>query len=371
MLAIHSASAGEFEQARPIIRELRRRNGKIWIVATFSSASGLHQHANAHEVDAIVPLPLDTVCEVNAFLDRCRPSLVVVVRYDFWPVLSDRIRRRGIPSVLVCGTLRESSMRTCALLRFFFALPYRNLTYAMTVGDADRRQILRLSPGTPCVVVGDTRYDRAVERATQQVDLPLPRTPDGRVVLIAGSTWSKDERLLADLGRNKRLRLVIVPHEPSEHHLRQTESVFKNARRLSHCSGAWPDDHVIVDCVGLLSALYRLGDIAWVGGAFGAGVHSVLEPAAYGLPVLCGPRIERSPDAQAMYDSGLLTVVNSASDLRTQIASIVDDDTKRATIGQKCRQFVEHRTGATDAIVDGIDRMGLLPIRTAGDNQSA
>lgn len=358
-IVVHSASAGEFEQARPVLSELRRRDPDLRVVATFGSVSGLMQHASAPEVDIVLPLPFDRVRDCRDFLGALGPDAVLVMRYDLWPVIARQIRNRRIPLVLLCGTLVRGSARASLWYNWLTAQPYRCLSAALMVDPTDVEALHRLAPRVPAFAVGDTRYDRVVERACQSVALPLPR-PDSRwLTVVAGSTWDADEDLLADLAMESRIRLVIVPHEPTEEHLEQTERRFPGIVRLSRCLGEWPRAGIVVDSIGILSAIYRLGDVAYVGGGFGAGVHSVLEPAAYDLPVICGPRIERSRDATSMRNLGLLTVVIDRPGLASAVSSFLESSDYRRNVGRRTGSFVRERSGATARIVDRLERLGI------------
>ncbi|KXK57343.1 MAG: 3-Deoxy-D-manno-octulosonic-acid transferase [Chlorobi bacterium OLB7] len=267
----------------------------------------------------------------------------------------------------------------------FFRWLYGQLTLACVVGPEDERAFRQLAPTLAVRVAGDTRYDRVVARTQQPSATPvLAAHLPGSVTLIAGSTWPDDERLLAEAtaAEASRLQPILVPHEPTPQHLDPLRKQFPNAVLLSELekieiggsefeesesgksepegAATGKERGVIVDRTGMLSGLYRQGEIAYVGGGFGAGVHSVLEPAAYGIPVICGPGIHRSRDAVAMEKAGALIVVADAASLRQTLLRLLDNPEERNRLGTAARQFVEERANATERIISTLLEKGLL-----------
>jgi 3-deoxy-D-manno-octulosonic-acid transferase len=364
-LHIHAASVGEFEQAKPLVEALRESGVPISVTASFFSPSGYEQQSRYEAIDAASYLPPDTPGEMNAWLDRIAPDLIIIIRYDLWPEFLRASRRRGVPVVLVCGVMREGSSRFRPLLRGFFGELYGMLSLIHAVGDEDARAFARLAPAVPVEVTGDTRYDRVVGRARAVADVAAftPERIAGRVVLVAGSTWPPDEEALAPLAGRDDLLMVIVPHEPTPEHITSLLERFPGGVTLSAMErgeGPAVPRAVIVDRTGILSALYRVGDIAYVGGGFGVGVHSVLEPAAYGMPVIAGRGIERSRDASEMADLGALTATAEPREVAPAIERLIDDAESRRRLGEGARLFVEERIGATGRILGSLRRRGLL-----------
>ncbi|MBK8912309.1 MAG: glycosyltransferase [Chlorobi bacterium] len=381
----HAASVGEFEQAKPIIEAIRATFPGSVITASFFSSSGMWQQGNYDGVDAACHLPPDRPKEINEFLDHLRPQLIIIIRYDLWPQLLAQANRRKIPVVLACGVLHGGSARLFPVVRRFFRWLYGQLTLACVVGPEDERAFRQLAPTLAVRVAGDTRYDRVVARTQQPSATPvLAAHLPGSVTLIAGSTWPDDERLLAEAtaAEASRLQPILVPHEPTPQHLDPLRKQFPNAVLLSELekieiggsefeesesgksepegAATGKERGVIVDRTGMLSGLYRQGEIAYVGGGFGAGVHSVLEPAAYGIPVICGPGIHRSRDAVAMEKAGALIVVADAASLRQTLLRLLDNPEERNRLGTAARQFVEERANATERIISTLLEKGLL-----------
>jgi len=360
---VHVASVGEFEGAKPIIERLREQVPYLLVTASFFSPSGYEQQSGWKGLDAACYLPEDRTVEMRAFLDRLDPDLLLLIRYDLWPELLRAAHGRGVPTVLACGVLHARSVRLRWPLRSFFRSLYGLLDGAWTVRAEDRESITRLAPTVPSIAVGDTRYDRVLARAAEAVDLQFGEVlhSGGEPVLVAGSTWGPDEEMLSAIRTiYPALRLVVVPHEPSREHVGALQERFPDAVTLSQLDAGvtFPSGAVlIVDRTGLLSALYRLGDIAWVGGGWGAGVHSVLEPAAYNLPVLTGPHIERSPDAVSLHRNGGLRVVHDAAEARAVASELRERPEEWRRRGEIAGALVREGEGATERIVAGLLRL--------------
>jgi 3-deoxy-D-manno-octulosonic-acid transferase len=359
---VHAASVGEFEQAKPIIERLRGELGECTITATFFSPSGYEQQGKYSHLDGVCYLPFDRPGEMRDFYDRIAPDLVLIIRYDLWPELLVEAHRRAVPVVLVCGVLRSGSARLRPVLRGFFRWLYGMLAEIHAVSSEDADAFARLGIAVPVVVDGDTRYDRVIQRASAQADLPWfdESLAAGRLTLVAGSTWPQDEEILTEASAIPDLFPVIVPHEPTAPHVAALRERFPGAVTVTEIErgelrSAPPA--VIVDRTGILAALYRVASIAYVGGGFGQGVHSVLEPAAYCVPVIAGPRIGRSRDATALGDAGCLLMIDGRDALRRTLADLVADEGRRREIGQSGCRFVRERLGATERIVSALSRL--------------
>ncbi len=362
----HAASVGEFEQAKPIIEALRADRHRYRITASFFSPSGYEQQGGYPALDASCYLPPDRAAEMTRFFDLVAPDVVIIIRYDLWLEFLREASRRKVPVVLVCGVLREGSARFRPGLRGFFSTLYGMLSLIHAVGEEDRSAFRALVPQVELETSGDTRYDRVMARAAAAAEIAgiTPELIAGRVVLVCGSTWPPDEELLQSLAWRPDLLLVLVPHEPTEDHVAGLLRRFAGSATLSQIEAEQADGAVravVVDRTGILSALYRIGGLAYVGGAFGEGVHSVLEPAAYGIPVICGPGIHRSRDAEEMYRDGALFVVNDGAELARQVHALVEDVAKREEVGNRVRWFVKRRVGATDRVIASLRVRQFLP----------
>ena len=368
----HVASVGEFEQAIPLIEALRREDRAYRITVSFFSSSGYDLRKGFPQTDGVCYLPHDRQSDMNAFMNLLSPDLVIIIRYDLWPEFVRQTQLRGIPAVLINGVLRQNSVRFFPLVRTFFSALYGRLALIAAVEEEDREAFLNLAPDVPVLTMGDTRYDRVEARFRRgefadEVEL-VRALAGGRLVLVAGSTWPEDERLLGEIAPSDALFTVIVPHEPTPDHISALCDMMPDARTLSQFlhpdtgeTDGLPLRRLIVDRLGLLAELYRVGDMAWVGGGFGAGVHSLLEPAACGLPLMCGPKIERSRDALALQREGILEVVTGETALRNYIGRLIEDDRFRRECGEMAGAFVAERTGGTERILHLLRKERLLP----------
>jgi len=354
----HAPSVGEGHQARAVIEAFRALRPEAQVVYTFFSPSA-EAFARAVPADFADYLPLDAAADVRRALDALRPDVIAFSKYDVWPVLTREARARGVRLLLLSATLPAASGRLRAPSRALLAPAYARLDAVAAISAEDAERFGRLDvPPERRSVMGDARFDqvwgraRAVGRASS---LLAPFGGFEGATLVDGSTWPDDERHLlpavaAARTGGRALRLVLVPHEPTPAHLSASERRL-DALGLAHARLSSPDapsaDVVLVDRVGMLGDLYALADVAYVGGGFGsAGLHSVLEPAAFGAPVLFGPRHANAREAWALVAAGGAFEVATADDAGRILAGLVDVYELRARAGRIARSYVEARLGA-------------------------
>lgn len=372
LVLFHAASAGELRQAEPIIRRVRARHPDWQIAITAFSASGLPV-ARSLPADIGGLLPWDAPGPITTFLDALSPTAIVVTKHDLWPVLTGSASARGIRLGLVAGQVQPSSGRlrwpAIALLQPAYAA--LQTLGAITAEDAVRLALLGANRDR-IGILGDPRYDAVLERLDG-----APRPAPDPTTLVAGSTWPRDEAiLLAAFDSVRRFhpgaRLVLAPHEPSESGFKR---IARRAARLGLPQplrfGAAPADHplVVVTEVGKLAFLYASGGVAYVGGGFGAkGLHSVLEPAACGVPILVGPRARATPDARRLEAAGALFVLRDDQPVRSlaeQWRGWLEFEEGRVLAGRAARATVEAERGAADrclALVEELVSEGVEPI---------
>jgi 3-deoxy-D-manno-octulosonic-acid transferase len=352
----HASSVGEGLQAGSVIDALRALRPECQIVFTHFSPSA-EALAQRLRVDAHGYLPYDVPRDVDRLLDALRPDLLVFSKLDLWPELATRAADRGVPVAIVAGTVAPGSGRLRWPARVLLGPGYASVAAAGAVADADAQRLARLGvPRTAIRVLGDTRFDSVVERvrATAPTD-PLLRFGRGAPTLVAGSTWPGDETVLIDAfaaisASHPDARLIIAPHEPTRSHLdalddRAARAGLGRPVRLSQATG--PARLIAVDSVGLLATLYGSGTMAYVGGGFGrAGLHSVLEPAAWGLPVSFGPRWRNSRDAGLLLDARAATAVQTAAEMKELWKRWLDDEPGRSVGGRRARAVVDDGLGA-------------------------
>ncbi len=374
LLWLHAASAGELAGAVPVIRVLRERMPELRTAITVSSPSALLD-ARDLAPDFAGYAPLDTLSECGAMIEALAPDALVFAKLDIWPGLSRAAHRAGVPLGLINGTVRPDSSRLRSPTRQFLRSTYARLDAVGVVGarDAEALGLLGVEPGR-IRITGDAAFDQALARvrtARANGGQLLPgRAPD-RVRLIGGSTWPADEDVLLRVAREigLRLDLVLVPHEPSAEALARIDDACRatlgESPRLWSRLGQTSDEAarlpLVVDTVGQLAELYLEGDLSLVGGAFDAtGLHSVIEPAAAGLPVLFGPVHDRR-EADDLLAAGGAEVVTPREATKT-ILEYVEDIGRRRSAGEAARAYVESGAGAeraNAALVEELLALGL------------
>jgi len=355
----HASSMGEFEQARPIIAELRRRHPGVRIIVTFFSPSG-YEHARKHAVAEVTSyLPFDSTRSAGKFLDLVRPDAAVLVRYDVWPNHIWELRRRGIPTMIANATMRKQSPRLLPVVRDFHHHVYNALTHILTVSESDRLAFNAFSLTHPTVAaIGDTRFDQVSAHSAEarQRHLIPEHVTRGRKIIVAGSTWGEDEAVLIQalrelLQRVPGLLTIIVPHEPTVNHMEELETSlgqFTTSIRFSALNEYAGQQVIVVDSIGVLMVLYASAHLAYVGGSFRQGVHNILEAAVYGIPVLFGPKHWNSQESLQLLDRGGAFVVTDPDDVVRAAHNLLTDDAARTHAGGRAAAFVQANIGATE-----------------------
>lgn len=359
----HFTSVGEFEQAKPLVEAIY---AETRIVLTFFSPSVAPNARSYPYADAAVYLPLDTPRNAERLIRLIEPTLMVFSKFDIWPNLVWRASKRNIPIIVVAGTLHAESKRLSRFAQPFFRSVHRHIRVhcAISEGDAARFQKL-CSPGHKIVVTGDTRYEQVYRRAraaASDSEFFHGQTSLRHPILIAGSTYTEDERVLLPAYQLLRRnipddfpRLILVPHEPTPDRIKEIRGHLDREKLTYLCfSELKPQadlsavDILIVDRVGLLAKLYGVADITFVGGSFRGSVHNVMEPAAMAKPVIFGPTIQNAHEASLLVDRGGAKRVRTAQQLVEAIMAWLKDDTTRTTAGSMGKQLIEENLGAVD-----------------------
>jgi 3-deoxy-D-manno-octulosonic-acid transferase len=360
----HASSVGEGLQAESVIVHLRRRCPDCQVVYTHFSPSAESLAARL-PADVADYLPYDLPGAVDRLLHVLEPHLLVFSKLDLWPELATRASTTGAEVAIVAATVSIESGRLRWPARALLAPGYRSVAAAAAVSPDDAVRLARLGVAAERIrVLGDPRFDSVADRVRRvTADEPLLRFGKGAPTLVAGSTWPEDEAVLlqafrALLRRRQDARLILVPHEPTEDHLSATERAAAAAGvpapvRLGHAQG--PTPFLLVDRVGVLATLYGAGTMSYVGGGFrGAGLHSVLEPAAWGIPVAFGPRWRNSRDADLLLRAGAATALprsgtrTAADALLKRWEGWIRDDESRQSQGRRGREVVDRGMGASD-----------------------
>ncbi|WP_254244222.1 3-deoxy-D-manno-octulosonic acid transferase [Hymenobacter sp. BRD128] len=362
-LWVHCASLGEFEQGRPLIEGLRRQYPGHKIVLTFFSPSGYEVRKSWPGADYVFYLPLDTAENARAFVAAVQPRLAVFVKYEFWYYFLRELQQQYIPAVAVAAIFRPSQVFFKPWGGFFREI-LSQLSYIFTQNEASAK-LLRGLGLARVSVAGDTRFDTVAATALAPArPLPLAEAfvADGAPVLVAGSTWPEDLPALAPLLRKhaRAMRFVVAPHEVSEAHLQEIEAALPGLTvRYSLASPATVAEArlLLIDNVGMLSQLYRFGRFAYIGGAFGAGLHNTLEAAAFGLPVFFGPRYERFQEAVELVELGCAFSVDSARQLEAAFDRLYYNEEARLKVQDTSLDYVHTHAGATGRILQQLKTM--------------
>jgi 3-deoxy-D-manno-octulosonic-acid transferase len=348
---------GEGLQAQPVIDLVRARRPEVQIAYTFYSPSA-ELLSRSMRADFADYLPFDTFRDADAIIAALRPSALIFSKLDIWPALTERAAAARVPVGVISATLAESSGRRGFFARAVLADAYLAIDRLGAVDQKDAEHFRQMGVSAEKIeVTGDTRYDQVWTRAQRVPSALVQSMRSSRPTLVAGSTWPADEEHLLSAWTRVRdkipdARLVIAPHELTRAHIASVESWargsnFRLARiDASDASGA---DVVLVDRFGILGDLYALADVAYVGGGFhSAGLHSVLEPAAFGAPVLFGPRHDMSRDAQKLIEAGGGAAVTGVADLSLRLSDWLGSLPARDLAGEAARSMVQEGTGAAE-----------------------
>ncbi len=355
-LWVHVASLGEFEQGRPIIEALRRRFPQYKIVLTFYSPSGYEVRKDYEYVDLVCYLPFDTRHAVRRFYKRLHPVAAVFVKYDLWPNYLRMLRRKKIPAYLVSGIFRPKQPYFWAFGSAFFRRMLKGFEQLFVQNQESADLLTGIGLGDKVQICGDTRCDRVLQVASEAKNLFMLDTFKAHRILVAGSTWPQDEKLLIPyFNAHSGIKLLIAPHQVNESHLLYIESLLKRPSvRYSRLTieKVAKADCIIVDCYGLLSSIYRYGDMAYIGGGFGAGIHNTLEAAVFGIPVVFGPRYHKFDEAKALLAKGAAKTVNDEHELSVSLDFWCKDTEAFVEAGAAAREYVEQSSGGTLQILN-------------------
>ena len=351
VLWIHVASVGEFEQARPIIERLSKELPFRKILLTFFSPSGYEVRKDYPLVDKVLYLPFATARNAKKWLEVLRPEMAVFVKYEFWPAYLKALKKNAVPTYLISAIFRPGQL---------FFLPwgrgYRQLLHCFQhiyVQDSASMELLQKYGVQHVSVAGDTRFDRVVEVRSHAKELPIVASfaMGCERVIVAGSTWPKEEEMLARyVAEHEDVRLVLVPHEIHDDHMRAIFQMFEG--RYIRYTDVTPASMqkcrvLVVDTIGLLSSIYRYGQVAYVGGGFGVGIHNTLEAAVYGMPVVFGPNWRKFREARGLLEAGAGVTVKNYREMATALDKAFE---QQEEMGKRAEEYVKSECGATEKI---------------------
>ncbi|RAV29605.1 3-deoxy-D-manno-octulosonic acid transferase [Sinomicrobium soli] len=353
----HTASLGEFEQGLPVIERVKAACPGHKILVTFFSPSGYEVKKNSRAADIITYLPLDTRKNVNTFLSLAHPELAIFVKYEFWPNYLEGLRKRHIPAILISGIFRKNQLffkpygafmrQSLHTFRHFF------------VQDENSAALLKNIGIDQVTVSGDTRMDRVAEILHRDNTLGFMEHFKGdHLCFVAGSTWPEDEALLLPLIAHapETVKFVIAPHNiKTAHNAALQRNIPKKAVLYSEMDhNTLPETRVlIIDTIGLLTRIYHYADMAYVGGAVGnTGLHNILEPAVFGIPVIIGPHFEKFREARELVKLGGVSTISNQEQFLKIFNQLVEQESTRAGKGEINYNYIKKNTGAVIQILE-------------------
>lgn len=367
----HAASLGEFEQGRPLMERIRKDYPQYKILLTFYSPSGYEVRKNYEGADIICYMPVDTRLNAIRFLRLVRPVMAFFIKYEFWSNFLHILKHRNIPTYSVSSIFREDQV-------FFkwYGRSYAGVLKCFTRFFVQNEESKRLLEGigiTAVDVVGDTRFDRVLQIKEAAKQLPICEAFRTGVassqsadvphhdfkVFVAGSSWPPDENIFIPFfNEHKDWRLLIAPHVIAEEHLKLILSLIKGKKVVRYTQTtpeeAAEADVLIIDCFGLLSSMYNYGDVAYIGGGFGVGIHNTLEAAVWNMPVIFGPNNKKFQEAQGLLKSGGGFEINTYEDFSGLMSPLMNDESFLKQAGDKAGAFVAHLAGATDKVLASV-----------------
>lgn len=358
---VHCASLGEFEQGRPLIEAIRKKNPSYKIVLSFYSPSGYEVRKNYKEADVVCYLPSDTRANAKRFISTVNPRMVFFVKYEYWYNYFRELKEVGTPLYLVSAIFRKDQIFFKWYGGWFRKI--LNNVKCFYIQDEKSAALLDGIGIKAYIVAGDTRFDRVAAIAAAANPIPVVENfATGAKVLVAGSTWPADEQIIANYINNsaKDVKLIIAPHMVDESHIQQLERRFAlPVCRYTKVKGEIGADIrvLIIDTIGLLSAIYRYGSVAYLGGGFGKGIHNTLEAATYGMPVIFGPHHLKFKEAIDLKEKGAGFSINDSVEFGNLMERLWDDENKDylKKSGEAALKYVQSMCGATEEILKLID----------------
>lgn len=364
LIWFHSSSMGEFEQAKPVIQKLKAEKD-VNVLTTFFSPSGYKNNRNYAFSDLISYLPFDSQSSVKRFLDIVQPDAAIMMRYDIWPNFIWELKKRKTPTFIIDATMRSDSVRKLPVSKSFHKILFNNIPEILTVSEDDLNNFKDFDlVNTKLKAVGDTRFDRVYQKSIDAKAKKLFKDDffKGKKVFVAGSSWDADEEVILPAFLKlckyyKDVILILVPHEPTVQHLEKLEEDLSGKARtirFSYLNNYNNENIIIIDSIGILLTLYYYADVAYVGGSFKQGIHNVLEPAVYGIPVIFGPKIENSQEAQKLVTLGASKVIRNKREAYRILRTLFSNDELRCQMGRISSEYVNGNIGATDRILTEI-----------------
>lgn len=353
----HAASLGEFEQAIPIIEELKKSHKSYKILVTFFSPSGYEIRKNYKLADVVCYLPLDSKANAQKFIATVNPKMAIFIKYEFWPNFLNELKKNKIPTILVSGIVREKQL---------FFKPYGGFMrksleafHHFFVQNRLSKELLESINFTNVTLAGDTRFDRVSKIVHQDNSLDFINDfKNNQYTIVAGSTWQEDEALLVNYINNNASedeKFIIAPHNiKNDAILELQKSINKKCILFSHKADKNLKEYqvFIVDTIGILTKIYSAADVAYVGGGLKTGLHNILEPATFGVPVIIGHKYEKFQEAVDLVKIGGCISIKNQEELNENLVTLENDANCRSLRGNINKKYIEDNLGATTLIMN-------------------
>lgn len=358
----HFASLGEFEQGRSMIEYFKKHLPHYKIVISFFSPSGYELRKN-YEAEKVYYLPLDTPANAKEFINHIQPSIAIFNKYEYWHYIMRELHDQQIPFFVSSAIFRKNQLffkwygwfnrKTLGYVNHFFT---QNLESDKLLESIDHENF---------TMAGDTRFDRVYEHSLNvKDDAKILCFANSEKVFVAGSTWPHDEKLILDLIKNHDdLKFIIVPHEIKTDHIQQLYNALKTKAILySNFENDYSDDKniLIVDRIGLLSGIYHIAHICYIGGGFGKGIHNTLEAATFGKPIIFGPNYEKFQEAKDLINRSAAFSIDNSVDLQKITKRLLDDETQYQQAADSAREYVLEKKGATEVIMNYLKQLQYI-----------
>lgn len=356
----HAASLGEYEQGLPVIEKIKKQYPNHKIIITFFSPSGYEVRKDNTVADVTVYLPLDTKSNAKQFLDLAHPEMVFFIKYEFWPNYLNELKKQNIKTYLISGIFRENQ----AFFKWygsFYKDALKTFDYFFVQNEKSKKLIQSIGFNN-VKISGDTRFDRVVAILERDNSLDfVEEFKNNTITIVIGSSWPKDESILIEYinQSSENVKFIIAPHNIKKEQIANLTSLIKKPTVLfSEKEGKKLSEYqvFIIDTIGILTKIYFYGDIAYVGGGFGKpGVHNILEPATFGLPIVIGPNYSHFAEATALVNMGGCNSISNSSQLKEAFDLLLQNEDERVEKGHVCSTFVEMNKGATNRIINHLN----------------
>jgi len=355
----HAASLGEYEQGLPVIEKIKEKFSNHKIIVTFFSPSGYEVRKNNTVSDLTIYLPLDTQKNAKDFLSLVHPEMVFFIKYEYWPNYLNELRKLGTPTYLISGIFRKNQL-FFKWYGGFYRKALDTFTYFFVQNESSKKLLLELGK-TNVAVSGDTRFDRVASILEKDNSLDFIESfINDTLTVVVGSSWPKDENILVDYinQTSEKVKFIIAPHNIKAEQIQELKnSITKKVVLFSEkeTKNLADFDVFIIDTIGILTKIYSYADIAYVGGGFGnPGVHNILEPATFGVPIVIGPNFSHFAEATALVNIGGCISIKNKIELADTFSNLISNDDVRHEKGHICTTFVQMNKGATAIIMKNI-----------------